>query len=303
MKKSSLLFAFIALLVINTQAQTVTDINGHVYNIVTIGTQVWMKENLKATKLKDGTDIPLVTNDMTWAYLTGPAYCWYANNQTTYGDTYGALYNWYTVKTSKLCPAGWHVPKDAEWTTLSNYLGGLSVAGGKLKEAGTVHWSTPNTGATNESGFTALPGGIRLDDGTFSANIFQGEFWSSDSVSNALAHARALSYSSNSINSSYNGTTQGLSVRCICNYGAQINEFNSDFTFEIFPNPASQTLTISGKTEITQLIITDMLGNVVIQQQPHEHAASIDVGGLANGIYFIKAVIDKGFVVRKFVKE
>ena len=118
----------------------VTDDDGNVYHSVTIGTQVWMVENLKTTKYNDGTSIPLVTDATDWHNLLTPGYCWNNNDEATYKATYGALYNWYTVNTGNLCPTGWHVPGDAEWTTLTTYLGGEDVAGGKLKEVGITHW-------------------------------------------------------------------------------------------------------------------------------------------------------------------
>jgi uncharacterized protein (TIGR02145 family) len=139
-----------------------------------------MATNLKTTKYNDGTTIPLVTDGAAWVALSTPGYCWYNNDAATYKATYGALYNWYTVNTGKLCPTGWHVPTNAEWTTLTTYLGGESVAGGKLKESGTAHWDSPNTGATNETGFSALPGGLRdqLNGGPF-INIGFGGYWRS----------------------------------------------------------------------------------------------------------------------------
>jgi uncharacterized protein (TIGR02145 family) len=153
---------------------SITDIEGNVYHSVTIGTQIWLAENLKTTKFKDGTDIPLVT-DTLWSYINTPGYCWYENNEATYKNPYGAMYNWYAVNTTKLCPNGWHVPNSTEWSTLINYLGKDS-AGGKLKEAGTTHWNSPNTGATNQSGFTALPGGLRGNSGLF-FGMGNGSYW------------------------------------------------------------------------------------------------------------------------------
>jgi len=137
----------------------VTDYDGNPYNTVVIGTQTWMAENLKVTHLNDGTIISLnVANPFGG---TGSAlYCW-LNNDEGNKDIYGALYDWYTVNTGKLCPSGWHVPSETEWNTIASFLGS-NVAGDKLKEAGTVHWASPNTGATNETGFTALPGGMRV---------------------------------------------------------------------------------------------------------------------------------------------
>ncbi|MBI5010148.1 MAG: fibrobacter succinogenes major paralogous domain-containing protein, partial [Bacteroidia bacterium] len=160
MKRKPTFFFILYLTIISSfSSAQVSDIDGNVYQTVTIGTQVWMKENLKTTKLNDGIALPNVIDNAAWAALTTTGYCWYNNDATTYKSTYGALYNWYAVNTGKLCPIGWHVPSDDEWTLLTTFRGGYSVAGGKLKETGTLHWTSPNTGATNETGFTALPGG------------------------------------------------------------------------------------------------------------------------------------------------
>ena len=143
---------------------TLTDQDGNVYKTIVIGNQTWMAENLRTTKYRDGSPIPNVTEITAWGNLTTGAYCNY--NNTTSADTiatYGRLYNWYAAIDSRnIAPTGWHVPNDAEWETLIYYLGGYSVVGGKMKETGTTHWISPNTGATNESGFTALPSGLRL---------------------------------------------------------------------------------------------------------------------------------------------
>jgi uncharacterized protein (TIGR02145 family) len=135
---------------------TVTDIDGNVYNTVTIGTQCWMAENLKTTRYNDGTAILTGLSNADWQITTSGAYAIY-NNDPANNTTYGKLYNIYAVKTNKLAPAGWHVPTYTEWTTLTTYLGGEAVAGGKMKA--TTLWSSPNTGATNSSGFTGLPAG------------------------------------------------------------------------------------------------------------------------------------------------
>jgi uncharacterized protein (TIGR02145 family) len=140
----------------------VTDIDGNVYKTVQVGTQTWMAENLKTTHYRNGDPIPDITDDSAWLNLTTGAYCWYNNDSATFKTYYGALYNWYAVTdTRNIAPAGWHIPSDSEWNTLSAFLGGESVAGGKLKEKGLTHWFGPNKGATNETGFTTLPGGSR----------------------------------------------------------------------------------------------------------------------------------------------
>jgi uncharacterized protein (TIGR02145 family) len=158
-KVSAILFMTLSLTVL--QAQNVTDIEGNDYTTVTIGTQTWMGENLKTTKLTDGESIPKITENAAWPNLATPAYCWYNNDETAHKKIYGALYNWYTVNTGKLCPTGWHIPSDDEWKTMIAFLGGAE-AGNKLQEVGTTHWTTQNEGATNKSGFTALPGGLHL---------------------------------------------------------------------------------------------------------------------------------------------
>jgi uncharacterized protein (TIGR02145 family) len=140
---------------------TLTDQDGNTYKTVVIGTQTWMAENLRTTRYNDGASIPFVENGSVWLTLRTPAYCWYDNDESYFKEALGALYNWYTVNTGKLCPSGWHIPDDIEWNTMITFLGGNEVAGGKMKETGSIHWQWPNVGATNESGFTALPGGWR----------------------------------------------------------------------------------------------------------------------------------------------
>lgn len=192
------------------------DIENNVYKIVTIGTQVWMAENLKSTKLNDGYPLDFAPDKATWQVLSNPGYCWYDNN-LVYKNIYGALYNWEAVKTGKICPAGWHVPTDAEWTILSNYLGGSSVAGGKLKESGTTHWVTPNTGATNETGFTALPAGFRSNVGEFSKITNYGYWWSSSEFSTTDAYRQDTDNTSSNLNRLNDLKKNGYSVRCIKN--------------------------------------------------------------------------------------
>lgn len=195
------------------------------YPVVEIGTQVWMAENLKTTRYRDGTTgIPLVTDNTDWGYLTTPAYCWYNNNEANYKATYGALYNWYTAGTGNLCPIGWHVPSDADWTTLTTFLGGFELAGGKLKETGTTHWTTPNAGADNSSGFTALPAGFRFYYGAFANNGLSVYWWSitefvEDPPVSVLSNAwyRYLYYSISNVFIDDTNKKFGFSIRCLRN--------------------------------------------------------------------------------------
>jgi len=193
----------------NPPETTVIDIDGNEYNTIIIGSQTWMAENLKTTKYNDGSAIPLITNDAEWNFMATPAYCWYNNDKTSFGNTYGAMYNWHAVNTGKLCPAGWHVPTDAEWTALTDFLGGESVAGGKLKETGTLHWNSPNTGALDEAGFTALPGGFR--DSQFSQIGNLGYFWTSTEG----PMRRRLNFELNNVHRDNSNYVYGFSVRCM----------------------------------------------------------------------------------------
>jgi uncharacterized protein (TIGR02145 family) len=191
---------------------------------VTIGAQVWATKNLDVSTYSDGTSIPQVTDQTAWANLTTGAWCYYSNT-TANGTTYGKLYNWYAVAgiydassfsdsslRKNLAPAGYHIPTDAEWILLTNYLGGMNVAAGKMKEVGTTHWASPNT-ATNSSGFTALPGGYR----TNSFNLFStnGFWWTSTENTPTLAWGRFMDYSNNIENASPFIKKNGCSVRCL----------------------------------------------------------------------------------------
>lgn len=197
----------------------ISDIDGNVYKIVTIGSQVWMAENLRTTKYKDGSLIPNIKNKDDWEMATTGAFCTY--NNTSKADsisTYGLLYNWYAVNTGKIAPVGWHIPSDDEWNILINYLGNNYNAGGRLKETGTKHWLTPNLGANNERGFTALPSGGRY--GHMSEYMEAGRicgFWSSTTYpfDNHLAWSYFVYYSDARMDKGNYLKQNGYAVRCI----------------------------------------------------------------------------------------
>jgi uncharacterized protein (TIGR02145 family) len=200
---------------------SVSDIDGNNYKTVQIGTQLWMAENLKTTKFNDGTLIPDVTDNLEWSNLTTPGYSWYNNDAASYKTTFGALYNWYAVSTDKLCPTGWHVPIDSEFKTLTDYLGDNS--GEKMAETGNNHWLNYITDATNGSGFTGLPGGIREYYGINATEVSfagigdTGAWWSA-SENGSLGSIITLSW--DYYISFYQGPANkvfGLSVRCIKN--------------------------------------------------------------------------------------
>lgn len=218
------LFSLIVILFISCKKSTepehqdnsIKDIDGNMYKIINIGTQVWMAENLKVTHYRNGVEIPNVTDSVDWKNLTTGAYCNYDNNVNNVA-IYGRLYNWYAVNdTNNLAPEGWHIPSDEEWQTLREYLGGS--AGGKLKESGTVHWSNPNTGATNESGFTALPAGLRYFTGDYIDLGYSANFWSSSNYGDNdyfIIYWRLYCDSSEDWRMGYYWPQSGFSVRCL----------------------------------------------------------------------------------------
>ena len=183
---------------------------------IVIGTQQWMEKNLDVLTYRNGDIIPQVTDPTAWGALTTGAWCYY-NNDSTQGNKYGKLYNWHAVNDPRgLAPQGWHVPSDAEWTILETALGGASVAGGKMKEAGTLNWTTPNTGGNNNSGFAGLPGGYReSNNGSFAFVGNRGFWWSSTENYTYSALYRNVYYGSGDI--FWNGASKegGFSVRCL----------------------------------------------------------------------------------------
>jgi uncharacterized protein (TIGR02145 family) len=218
-----LLIAFILIIVAmacskkDNAQDPATDIEGNTYKTVRIGDQVWMAENLLTTRLSDGTEIPEVTDAVSWNELTTPGRCWYDNDATANKETYGALYNYHSVNSGKLCPDGWHIPTRDEWEQLRDFLGDTLTGGGKLKEEGTLHWKTPNTGAINSLGFNALPSGIRYFEGSFSSVTFFTSFWSSTEADNNKAWYLSLYYSDAVAFMNRISKNDGFSVRCIKN--------------------------------------------------------------------------------------
>jgi len=212
---------------------SMTDGESNSYKTVSIGTQTWMAENLNVTKYNDGTVIPNVTDATTWSNLTTGAVCTY--NNTTNADsirTYGRLYNWYAVNTGKLCPTGWHVPSDAEWSTLDAYLNAngydydASTTDDAIAKsmASTTGWASysqtgtigNNPSTNNKSGFTALPGGYRSSNGTFYNIGHLGVWWSSTENDTSSANLRSLGYSYGNLDDGYgNNKVDGFSVRCL----------------------------------------------------------------------------------------
>jgi len=216
-----------------TTTLSITDVDGNTYNTIKIGDQTWMQENLKTTKFNDNTSITLITDNTVWTNTTGAGFCFYNNDASAYKATYGALYNWYAVSSGKLCPIGYHMPTDAEWKQLELYLGmsqsdvdketwrASGGVGNKIREVGNAHWINTWTLGTNSSGFTALPAGMRNQDGNFQDIGLSVRFWSSTPYINTYAPYDIIGGWARTTNGSdmvYRGGNlihYGTSVRCV----------------------------------------------------------------------------------------
>lgn len=198
-----------------SSSETVKDIDGNTYHTVTIGTQVWMVENLKTTKYRNGDEIPNVTDKSRWISQTTGALCDYNNSQNS-SAKFGKLYNWFAVSDSRnIAPIGWRVATNSDWETLMQFLGGKNIAGGKLKETGVLNWISPNFGASNSSGFTALPSGGREDHGDFFGIGEVSNWWNNSSSGGSTASTTYIYSNEESIDISYAERELGFSVRCL----------------------------------------------------------------------------------------
>lgn len=195
---------------------TIKDIDGNVYHTGKIGTQEWMVENLRVVHFRNGDSIPNVRNGTQWGNLTTGAYCNY-NNDDYYVGIYGRLYNAYAVIDPRnIAPEGWHVATHDDFVILEEFLGGVDTAGGKMKEEGTVHWTWPNTGATNYSGFTGLPGGYRgWTTGVFSGLNYQGIWWTTTEYDSVNNYARSLHFDQSVSEITWSYRYIGMSVKCV----------------------------------------------------------------------------------------
>jgi uncharacterized protein (TIGR02145 family) len=319
MKKTLLLFALFALLTIKTPAQTATDIDGNIYHTVTIGTQVWMVENLKVTHYRNGDPITNITNDNQWFNLTTPAYCDYENSPAN-SIIYGRIYNYFAVEDGrKIAPAGWHVPTDAEWTTLTDYLinngfgyygSGPTIAKSMAAKSG---WTTSAQAGTvgndqasnNSSGFSALPGGGRFTSGGF-FNVGSETYWWSSTLNDPLAGLSRSIYSAGSAcGRGFYDKVRGLSVRCISDLGVptNVNKNEIENGFRIYPNPAKEKIfvTISEKGAVN-IIIFNLDGVSVLRKELSTGSNEIDISSLSKGNYMVK-VSGVGWTVhRKLIK-
>lgn len=207
----------------NTDIKNIIDIDGNTYNLVQIKKQIWTKENLNVSKYRNGDEIPFVQDNLEWGTLTTGAWCYYENKDEN-GTTYGKLYNWFAVNDPRgLAPEGFHIPSNEEWSIFTKNIGGqdlndtILIAGGKMKEKGNKHWQKPNKDASNDSGFTGIPGGIRNLEGRFIKIGLGANWWSSSEENEDITRAwfRSLTYNYGSSGSGTANKVMGYSVRCI----------------------------------------------------------------------------------------
>ncbi|MGE5457941.1 MAG: FISUMP domain-containing protein, partial [Methanococcaceae archaeon] len=298
------------------ESGTITDIEGNIYSTIEIGAQIWMTENLRTTKYSDGSSIPNVTDDDTWGAQTSGSFCWY-NNDISNKNVYGGLYNHFAVTDLRhLCPTGWHIPSSEEWKNMSSYIEGSNwwsiippvTNGEKLRETGTVHWDAPNSGASNTSGFTAVPGGFRTSDGYFVGKGMVGEYWFDFSYSDdPYDLSQIFSVSQGLLQMPYAYNIDGHSVRCISDNiplpisittsASSITSFGATLNGQI--NPENQTV-----NAIFEYGLTNTYGNSIMAN-PNSLAGNTisyvnaNISGLTSGStyhYRLKLVYSGGTI-------
>lgn len=307
MTYKNLLLLFLVLLQINLSAQTITDIDGNIYPTITIGSQTWMQENLKTTHFNNGIAIP-TTTAATMVDSTS-LFQWAYNNDSNNINDYGRLYTWFTVVNSnQLCPTGWHVPDQTEWQTLSSFLGGETLAGSKMKETGTVHWSVTDSSVDNSSFFTGLPGGMRGNPMGFGNLGSYGNFWSSTPLGTISSFQRGICFNLQATNSQFLESVAvancGMSVRCIKNSSTSKENIGMENEIQVFPNPSLSHIFIQFESPVlSTLYMYSIEGKLMLQKSLTEKLNIIEIENLERGLYFLK-IVGEGFEVeRKFVKE
>ena len=275
---------------------------------VAIGTQVWTKKNLDVTTYRNGDPIPEVTDPTQWKNLKTGAWCYY-NNDASNNATYGKLYNWYAVNDPRgLAPEGFHIPTSDEWMLLINYLGGSTIAGGKLKEIGTTNWNSPNKDATNSSGFTALGSGNRIDFGSFTQFKNSASFWTSSVFYDDFSFLYSMNYNTASANRNYPPKTYGIAVRCVADTGLNNTSYSDTMNgFTIYPNPATDILSLNYKGIYSTNILVEIItleGRLVLKKDfKPSNLIKIGVQNLPNGMYLCKISSDSKQQTIKFLKH
>lgn len=283
----------------------VTDYDGNIYHAITIGNQSWLSENLKVTHYRNGDPIPKITDNNSWSSLITGAYCWYDNDSSTYENYYGKLYNWYAVNTGILCPTGWHVPTDDEWTTLTDYLSnngyGYEGSGNDIAKsmAATSGWAIDNNPGTvgndqasnNNSGFLVRPGGIRHNYGTFEGVGGTSYLWTHTEFDASNVWRRYIDYNLSVLNRNYGNKQNGFSVRCLSDFPvSQMNGNDYQKGMTLYPNPASDFITFESanwQDGKATLKVYNAFGTLIINEIINQSKKTVDVSNLSSGIYFV----------------
>ncbi len=298
---SVLMAGFIAMVFLPVLQGQVTDIDGNEYPTVVIGTQEWMAENLRTSRLNDGTPIPHITDNQAWYGADAMAMCWYNNDSAGHHWPYGRLYNGYVAELPTICPAGWSLPTTQDWDLMITYLGGSEVAGGKLKDTGFVYWEPPNTGATNSSGFTGIPSGFRSHmDGTFN---YKGQRagWFVRQPGSGLAF-RFVSWSMESSGSGPVHIPMGLSIRCFRQATSAEEPETYSPEINLYPVPAKEHLTVDlgvMPQPETRIRITDMAGRSLLFTTLANQTTTLNIGHLPSGIYMAEVIQENESILRK----
>ncbi len=302
--KRGLFFAIaglIALMFLPVVQGQVTDIDGNEYPTVVIGTQEWMAENLRTSRLNDSTPIPDITDNMAWYEAHAMAMCWYNNDSAGHHLPYGRLYNGYVAELPTICPKGWTIPTTQDWDLMINYLGGSEVAGGKLKDTGFDYWEPPNTGATNSSGFTALPAGFRSHlDGTFN---YKGQRagWFVRQPGSGLSF-RFVSWSMESSGSGPVHMPMGLSIRCFRQTTSIEKSGTNSPEINLYPVPAKEHLNVYLEVmpqQVTLFRISNLAGKTLLLITLTDQTTSLDIGHLPSGIYMAEVLRENESILRR----
>jgi uncharacterized protein (TIGR02145 family) len=234
-----------------------------------------------------------MADSISWSVTGLPAYCWYSNT-SLYKDLFGALYNWQAVNTGKLAPEGWYVPTEEDWTILTDFLGGELIAGGKMKDPGTIsigtgYWFTPNAGATNQSGFTAFGGGARESDGAFNYLFSYGLWWTSTGDGHGFASYRQLSYNYPDVLKGFLKQQYGMSVRCVKDRQPGFENMVPGEIIRIYPNPAADYVIVDvAEGKFSEMLVYNLFGELMLRNDLKGPREKINLASLPGGVWLLR---------------
>jgi uncharacterized protein (TIGR02145 family) len=282
----------------------VIDTEGNLYPSIVLGNgQEWMTTNLSANRFSDGTQLNYCEEQQIWSTSEFPCYAAYSNIITN-AQNLGYLYNFYTIASDKnICPSGWRVPSELDWSKFSNYLGGFAVAGGKLKSTNSTHWLAPNIGATDEINFSAIGAGCRYNQGYFNNYSTYAFFWTSTELDGTWAWFRSLKNNSDELVRNFSKKQNGYSIRCMRDLEAGVID-NKAERIEIVPNPVIDKFEVllneELRNQIQYLKITDLFGKIVLLT--HDNNMFLELHDVPKGIYFLEIISNNFNIKKRFIK-